>query len=184
MTLPKKYLLAVGALGLCAMSSLFADTPATLNQAVNSFQNAKATGGAAMTVDAKGLVAITDEVELPGFAFKVYDVDITTNSLTMKLIANLEKLQITLYDDTTFDRYYYAFDQKITSATLSDETDDNFSASVEVIEPGTKVSTAGAFVDGMSSEFTFENGAILVTVGEGTDLTKITESGGSLVVRF
>ena len=180
----KKHLVVVGAISLWAVSSVFADTPNTLAQAVNAFQNAKATGGAAMTVDAKGPVEITDEVELPGFAFKVYDVDITSESLTMKLVANLEKLQITLYDETTFDRYYYAFDQKITAATLSDDTDGNFAASVELIEPGTKVSTAGAFVDGMASDFTFENGAVLVTVGEGTDLTKISENGGSLTVTF
>ncbi len=63
-------------------------------------------------------------------------------------VAQLEKLMITQYDATTFDRYYFAFDTEITSAKLSDATDENFAANVEVIAPGTTVNTAGAFVDG------------------------------------
>ncbi len=161
-----------------------AEMATNVSQAVNLFQNGQATGGNAMTVDAKGPVAISDAVELPMFAFAVYDVDFTGDSLTMTLIAELEKLQITLYDDTTFDRYYYAFDHEITSASLSDKTDENFKATVEVVEAGTTITTAGAFVDGMATEFTFEKGGILVTIGEGTDLTKITENGGSLTVDF
>ena len=137
-----------------------------------------------MAVDVKGPVEITDQVELPGFAFAVYDIDFTADSLTMKLVAQLEKLQITLYDDTTFDRYYYAFDKAVDSAELADTTDENFKAEIEMIAPGTKVSAAGAFVDGMPTDYTFENGGILITIGEGTDLTKVTENGGSLTVNF
>lgn len=165
-------------------SPAFADTAGSVDHAVNFFQNAKATGGAPMTVDAKGPVEINDEVELPGFAFNVYDVDFTANSVTMNLVAQLEKLQITLYDDTTFDRYYFAFDQEISSAELSDMTDENFKATVEVVAPGTQITSKGAFVDGMATEFTFENGGILVTIGEGTDLTKILENSGSLTVNY
>lgn len=161
-----------------------ADSPSAVSHAVNFFQNAGATGGKAMTVDAKDSVAITDEVELPGFAFHVYDIDFTTSSLTMTLVAKLEKLQVTQYDDTTFDRYYYAFDKEITEAELSDVTDENFKASIEILKPGTKVSSSGAFVDGLPTDFTFENGGILITIGDGTDLTKITENGGSLTVNF
>ena len=161
-----------------------ADTISTVTQAVNFFENGQATGGNPMTVDAKGPVEITDAVELPGFAFAVYAVDVTSNSLTMTLIAELEKLQITLYDDTTFDRYYFAFDKEVTSAKLSDTSDENFNATVEIVEPGTTVSSKGAFVDGLGTEFTFENGGILITVGEGTDLTKILANGGALTVNF
>ena len=161
-----------------------ADTAATTATAVNFFQNGQATGGAPMTVDAQGPVEITDAVELPGFAFHVYDVDFTPNSLTMTLVAELENLQITLYDDTTFDRYYFAFDEQVTSAEISDMTDANFSATVEIIAPETSVSSAGAFVDGLATDFTFENGGILITVGEGTDLTAIAANGGSLTVNF
>lgn len=176
-------LFASTALSFAAMPAA-ADTLSTVAQAVNFFENGQATGGKSMTVDAKGPVEITDAVELPGFAFAVYDVDVTTDSLTMTLIAELEKLQITLYDDTTFDRYYFAFDEEVTSAELSDSTDENFSATVEMIQPGTIVSSVGAFVDGLPTSFTFENGGILITVGEGTDLTKISENGGSLKVNF
>lgn len=156
----------------------------TVEQALNTFQNDKATGGAAMTVDAKGPVAITESVELPGFAFKVYDVDVSSDSLTMTLVAQLEKLQITQYDSTTFDRYYYAFDQQVSEATLSDKTDDYFSASVQLIAPGSGVSTAGAFVEGMPTEFTFDKGGILITIGDGTDLGMVSEHGGSITVDF
>jgi hypothetical protein len=172
------------ALTFSAVGPTAADTVGTVNQAVNFFENGQATGGNPMTVDAKGPVAISDEVELPGFAFTVYDVDVTSDSLTMTLVAQLENLQITLYDDTTFDRYYFAFDQEITAAELSDMTDENFSATVEILELGTTVSSMGAFVEGLGTEFTFENGGILITVGEGTDLTKITENGGALTVNF
>lgn len=161
-----------------------AATPTTVETAANLFQNGKATGSQAMTVDAKGPVAISDAVEFPGFAFAVYDVDVTEDSVTMTLIADLAKLQITLYDDTTFDRYYFAFDTAVTSAEISGESDENFKATVEILEPGTSVTSVGAFVDGMPTEFVMENGGILVTVGEGTDLTKISENGGSLTVNF
>lgn len=177
-----KAILASAALCFAAMPAI-ADGANTV-QAVNFFENGQATGGNPMTVDAKGPVEITDAVELPGFAFAVYDVDVTSNSLTMTLIAQLEKLQITLYDDTTFDRYYFAFDEKVSSAELSDATDENFSATVEMIAPGTTVSSMGAFAEGLPTDFTFENGGILITVGEGTDLTKISENGGSLTVNF
>lgn len=160
------------------------DTTQTVNQVVNLFQNAQATKGAPMTVDAKGPVDISDDVELPAFAFSVYDIDFTANSLTMNLVALLEKLQITLYDDTTFDRYYFSFDQELTSAELSDVTDENFNATIEILEPGTTVTSMGAFVDGLTTEFTLETGGILVTIGEGTDLAKASESGGALTVNF
>ena len=69
-------------------------------------------------------------------------------------------------------------------AKLSDVTDANFSAKVEAIAPGTTVSTAGAFVDGMPNEHMFENGGLLITIGEGTDLAKILANNGSLTVEF
>lgn len=178
-----KTLFASAALTLAALP-VAADGFGTVTQAVNFFENGQATGGNPMTVDAKGPVEITDAVELPGFAFAVYDVDVTPDSLTMTLIAELEKLQITSYDDTTFDRYYFAFDAPVTSATLADSTDENFIATVEVIEAGATAKSMGAFVEGLGTDFTFENGGILITVGEGTDLTKITENGGALTVNF
>ena len=176
-------LLASAILSFAPLAAM-ADTISTVTQAVNFFENGQATGGNPMTVDAKGPVEITDAVELPGFAFAVYAVDVTSNSLTMTLIAELEKLQITLYDDTTFDRYYFAFDEEITSAELSDTTHENFKATVERIEPGATVASMGAFVEGLPTDFTFEKGGILITVGEGTDLTKISKDGGSLTVNF
>ena len=177
-------LIAAAAMAAIGAVPAAADTAQTGSQAVNQFQNAQVTGGNPLTVDVKGTVAISDEVELPKFAFAVYDVDFTDESLTMTLVADLEKLQITQYDDTTFDRYYYAFDHEVTSAELSDMTDKNFKATVEIFEPGTSITTAGAFVDGMATDFTFENGGLLITIGAGTDLTKVTEAGGSLTVEF
>ncbi len=181
--LPAALLSGLAFAALSAVSAT-ADTATTVSQAVNFFENSQATGGNPMTVDAKGPVTIGDDVELPNFAFAVYDVDFTDSSVTMTLVAELEKLQITLYDDTTFDRYYFAFDHAVSAATLSDATDENFSATVEVLAPGTTVTSAGAFVDGLATDFTFENGGILVTIGAGTDLAKVTENGGSLTVDF
>lgn len=175
--------LAYAALGVAAGPAI-ANEAGTVTQAVNFFQNGQFTGGAPLTVDVKGPVEISDKIEFPGFAFNVYDVDVTVNSLTMTLIADLEKLKITLYDNTTFDRYFFAFDHQVTSAELSDKTDENFKASLEIVEPGTQMSSKGAFVDGMQTDFTFDLGGILITITEGTDLTKITDNGGSLIVSF
>lgn len=180
----RRALLASTALAFTAVLPASAEMAGTLVQAVNTFQNGQATGGAQMAVDAKGPVEITDAVELPGFAFAVYDVDATGHSITMTLIADLAKLQVTNYDDTTFDRYYIELDRVVTSAEIAATSDENFMASVEILEPGATLNAAGAFVDGMASDYTFENGAMLITVGEGTDLTKISENGGSLIVNF
>jgi hypothetical protein len=38
---------------------------------------------------------------------------------------------------------------------------------------------ARSFVDDLPTEFTFNKGGMLLTIGEGTDLTIITENGGS-----
>lgn len=159
-------------------------TPLVLNQAVNSFQNAMATGGVPFTVDAQGPIDVADGVELPGFAFGTYDVDVTSSSLTMNLVANIADLQITQYDDTTFDRYYYEFNQPVDAAELASTTDSSFAATVELIAPGTAVTTEGAFVDGAPMDFTFENGGIQITIGDGTDLNMVSANGGSLTVNF
>lgn len=172
------------ALAFVAVLPASAEMAGSLNQVVNTFQNGEATGGAQMAVDAKGPVAISDDVELPGFAFHVYDVDATGNSITMTLVADLEKLMITNYDDTTFDRYYIELDRTVSSAEVAASSDENFSATIEILEPGATLAAAGAFVEGLASDYTFENGAILVTVGEGTDLTKIAKNGGSLTINF
>lgn len=156
----------------------------TLIKAVNFFQNGEFTGGAPLTVDAQGPVEISDGVELPSYAFNVYSVDATGNSLTMTLIAELDKLAVTMYDDTTIDQYWYAFDTPIKSAEISDATDDNFAATVELFDAGLSVSSVGAFVDGLPTDFTFENGGILITIGEGTNLEAISANGGSLTVDF
>lgn len=176
--------IASAALAFAAVLPASAEMASSLNQVVNTFQNGEATGGAQMAVDAKGPVVISDEVELPGFAFHVYDVDATGHSITMTLVAELEKLMITNYDDTTFDRYYIELDRTVSSAEVAASSDENFSATIEILEPGATLAAAGAFVEGMASDYTFENGAILVTVGEGTDLTKIAENGGSLTINF
>lgn len=158
--------------------------PTTVNQAVNSFQNAMATGGFAATVDSKGPVAISAGTEFPGFAFGTYDVDVSSDSLTMTLVADPANLMITSYDNTTFDRYYFEFDEPRSSASLAGSTDPDFAATVEILAPGTAVTTSTSFVMGLPTSWTFGNGAILITIGEGTDLTKVSEGGGSLTVDF
>ena len=85
-TILAKALLTSAAFTSAALPAL-ADTATTMTQAVNFFENAQATGGNPMTVDVKVPVQITDSVELPGFAFAFYDVDVTCDRLTMSLIA-------------------------------------------------------------------------------------------------
>ena len=75
-------------------------------------------------------------------------------------------------------------DQQIDAATLGAATDANFSATVEILAPGTTVTTESSFVPELPTEWTFENGAIQVTIGEGTDLNEVGSAGGSLVVEF
>jgi hypothetical protein len=185
-TIPMSRISIFVATAIALMTSLpaSAEMAGSLTQIVNTFQNGQATGGAEMAVDAKGPVEISDAVELPGFAFHVYDVDATGHSVTMTLVADLEKLMVTKYDNTTFDRYYIELDREVTSAEVAASSDENFSATVEILEAGSQLKAAGAFVEGMSAEYTFENGAILVTVGAGTDLTKISENSGYLTINF
>ena len=158
--------------------------PSTFLQAVNTFQNGTATGGVPLTVDVKGPAPIANEVEFPGFAFGTYDVDASADSVTLRLVADLANLQVTQYDATTFDRYYFVFDEMIPSASISSGSHPGFAATVEVIPPQTTISTAGAFVEGLPSEFTFESGGILITIGDGTDLNAISAGNGSLTIDF
>lgn len=153
-----------------------------LDQAVNIFASGSVTGGAPFTVDVAEDTAITDGVELPGFAFGTYDVDVSADSITMTFVNDPSNLGISVYDVTTVDFYYYEFDQRLASASISALTE-GFAASVELIAPGAMASSVGAFVDGLGTEFTFANGGFLVSIGEGTDLNQVG-TGGSLTIDF
>lgn len=157
-----------------------ASTLSTLNQAVNIFTSGSVTGGVPLTVDAQGPVEIDATVELPGFAFGVYDVDAMSNGLTMTLATDPAGLGIALYDSSTVDSYYYEFDRAIASASLSNVAP-GFEAMIQVISPGTMATSVGAFVMGVATSFTFDNGGVLVTIGDGTNLNTVGQ-GGSLTV--
>lgn len=173
---------ALGGLALVAASGIAAsaETATDVNQAVNVFINADVTKGVPMTVDAKGPATIGPDVEFPGFAFGVYDVDATPSSLMMTLATDPSQLQVGTYDGDTQDLYYYEFDRAVTSASISDAAD-GFVATVVIMDAGETLETQGAFVDGLATDFTFENGGILVTIGEGSALRTVGQ-GGSLTV--
>lgn len=178
-----KYLKAIAAGALFSISSvgLYAANMANeVNQAVNVFINAKVTKGVPMTVDAKGPVSIGSDVEFPGFAFGVYDVDASPSQVKMTLATDPSKLQVNTYDSETRDLYYYEFDREVSTASISDAAD-GFIATVEIVQPGDTLSTEGAFADGLATSFTFKNGGILVTIGERSSLRTVGK-GGSLTV--
>ena len=133
-----------------------------------------------MTVDAKGPATIGAEVEFPGFAFGVYDVDATPSQVKMTLATDPSSLQVATYDSDTSDLYYYEFDREVESASISSAAE-GFVANVDIVAPGEVVTTQGAFVDGLATSYTLSNGGILVTIGEGSSLRTVGQ-GGSLTV--
>lgn len=135
-------------------------------------------------MDQGGPVAVAAGVEFPGFAFGTYDVDVSANSLTMTLATDPNDLGIAVYDASTVDQYYFAFDQKISSAFLdTGASNANFAAIVDIIAPGTTANAGGTFGPGLDTSFSFGNGGILVSIGEGTDLFGVG-TGGALTVQF
>lgn len=171
---------AVVLLGTTATAN--AATLSSIEQAVNIFTSDSVTGGVPLTVDVGGPNAIGAGVEFPGFAFGTYDVDVSASSLTMTFVNDPANLGISVYDASTVDQYYFEFDQGISAASISGFTD-GFAASVEIIAPGSTASSVGSFVDGLPTSFVFENGGILISIGEGTDFNLIG-TGGSLTVDF
>lgn len=156
------------------------DTKASsVTQGLNIFINEQVTGGVPLTIDVGAEVAIGPEVEYPGFAFGVYDVDATGRSLTMTLATDPNDLMVATYDANTSDLYYFEFDKEVSSASVSSAAD-GFSATVDVVPLGQGVTTEGAFGD-LPKDFTFTNGGILVTIGEGSSLRTVGQ-GNSLTV--
>lgn len=171
----------LGAAAICGSASTAdAATLSSVEQTVNIFQSGAVTGGAAFTVDVGGPVAIGSGVEFPNFAFGTYDVDVTLNSLTMTFVNDPAALGIAVYDPSTIDSYFFEFNKQIASASISDAAL-GYAATVEVFAPGTTASSDGTFVPGLATTFSFDNGGILVTIGDGTNLNTVG-TGGSLTV--
>lgn len=159
---------------------LFPANPTTVTQAVNLFINSDVTGGVPLTVDVQGPATIGEAVEFPGFAFGTYDVDASPSQLTMTLATDPETLQVGTYDSETRDLYYYEFDIPVATAAISNAAD-GFVATVQIMSPGDTATSDGTFVDGLATSFTFENGGILVTIGDGSALRTVGQ-GGSFTV--
>lgn len=170
--------------GACALAGLATGVQAgpvsMVEQAVNIFASGPVTGGAPFTVDAKGPTAIGGGVEFPGFAFGTYDVDVSSNSLTMTFVNDPANLGIAEYESTTVDSYYFEFDKRIASASLASFTP-GFAAVVQIMAPGAMASAAGSFVPGLPTSFDFGNGGVLVLIGDGTNLNTVG-TGGSLKI--
>ncbi len=159
---------------------LFPAAPEVVTQAVNFFDSPAVTSGMPQTVAVSGPATIGDEVEFPGFAFGVYDVDATASQVTMTLATDPNALQVANYDNDTKDFYYYAFDIPVATARISGATE-GFAANVQILPAGATATAGGTLVPGLATSFSFENGGILVTIGNGTNLTSVGQ-GGSLTI--
>lgn len=181
-TFTRQAKILLGGLAFVAASGIPASTETAMdvNQAVTVFINADVTKGLPMTVGAKGPATIGPDVEFPGFAFGVSDVDAAPDSLTMTFATDPSNLQVGTYDGDTRDLYYYAFDRSVASATISDAAE-GFVATVEIMQAGETLETTGAFVEGLATAFNSANGEGLVTIGEGSALRTVGQ-GGSLTV--
>ncbi|MEM9700510.1 MAG: hypothetical protein AAF943_17180 [Pseudomonadota bacterium] len=176
-----KAVLGLGTATLILSTSVTSAASVTnIDETVNTFANGGFTGGAEAIVDARGSTPIGAGVDLVSVG-GVYDVDVTDNSVTMTFTASLSNLVITNYDATTFDRYYFEFDKALKAAAITAAAS-GFAATVDVLTPGSMISTLDLFNTGLATDRTFENGGILVTIGEGTDLTQLV-GGGQLSVR-
>lgn len=159
---------------------LFPAAPLEVTQAVNLFNSPAATNGVPLTVDVQGPATIGDAVEFQGFAFGTYDVDASPSQLKMTLATDPATLQIADYDSATSDSYYYEFDIPVATASISNAAE-GFAATVQILSAGDTANSEGAFVDGLGTSFTFANGGILITIGEGTALGTVGQ-GGSFTV--
>lgn len=159
---------------------LFPTSPTEVTQAINFFNNPGVTGGVPQTIAVAGPATIGEGVEFPGFAFGVYDVDASPSQLTMSLATDPDTLQVGTYGSDTSDLYYYAFDVPVATAVITDAAD-GFAATVEILPPGAAATSEGTLVPDLATSFTFENGGIKVTIGDGSSLRTVGQ-GGSLTI--
>lgn len=175
----KKTFVLAAAIALIS-GGAYASSVSTVEQAVNIFTSGSVTGGAPFTVDVGGPTPIVPGTEFPGFAFGTYDVDVSSNAVKMTFVNDPSNLGIAVYDASTVDRYYFEFDREIAAASFASFTT-GFEAMLEIIAPGTMVSSVGGFVPGAPTDFTFANGGVLISIGQGTNLNTVG-TGGSLTV--
>ena len=150
--------------------------------AVNTFEDAAITGRIETVFDFAGSEPVdpVGSIEFPAFA-SLYDIDISDTSLTMTLVDNSVVASL-VSPPGRFDRYYLGFDNSIvTSASLDGSEGLNEFANVEVLAPGFSLDAADLFSTGISVPIEFENGGLLVELGEGTDVTNL---GASVKVNF
>lgn len=148
--------------------------------AVNTFQDSVITGGIETVFDFSGPELVDNDVEFSAFA-SLYDIDISDDSLTMTLVDNSVVASL-VSPAGRFDRYYIGFDNSIvTSASLDGSDELNEFANVEVLEPGFSLDIADLFDIGIPVPIEFENGGLLVELGEGTDVTNL---GNTAKVNF
>ncbi len=143
--------------------------------AVNTFQDSVITGGIETVFDFAGPELVADDIEFSAFA-SLYDINISDDSLTMTLVDNSVVASL-VSPAGRFDRYYIGFDSNIvTSASLDGSDELNEFANVEVLEPGFSLDIADLFDIGIPVPIEFENGGLLVELGEGTDVTNLGDT--------
>lgn len=138
---------------------------------VNSFEDSVITGGQEIVFGASEPVPVDEgDVELPAF-IDLYDIDIRSDRLEMTLIDNSIVADLVL-PEGRFDRYYIGFDTTtMASAHLVGDGELNDTASIDVLPPGSTVGLVDLFGTGLAESFDFDKGALVVTIGPGTDLS-------------
>lgn len=189
--LQQRLAFVAGCLLITACPSLMAAPITAATNAHNTFQADAFPGltdGRELSVDQAGTVAISAGIEYPGFGLGTYDVDLSADGLTMTLLADPNDLGVAIYDDQTFDRYYIEFNRPLATAALTSTTNAGFSATVEVLAPGTALTFDGVLgfpgVDpNLPTSLDLANGGLLITIGSGTNLFDVGQ-GGTLSVTF
>ena len=147
---------------------------------VNVFEDSVITGGQQTLFGIEGPVTVTDGIELPNF-INFYDIDFDEDSFTLTLVDNSGATD-PIIPEGRFDRHYIEFEESIiTSASLDGSEELNEFANVEVLEPGFMLEPADVFGTGISTPIEFENGGLLLELGEGSDFTN---TGVSAKVNF
>ncbi|NEO37554.1 MAG: hypothetical protein F6J90_14950 [Moorea sp. SIOASIH] len=147
---------------------------------VNTFEDSVITGGVQTFFGISSPETITDDVEFSNF-IGFYDIDISDTSLALTLVDNSGATD-PIVPAGRFDRNYFKFDNSIiTSASLDGSDELNAFANVQVLAPGFSLDPADVFGTGIAGPIEFENGGLLIEIGEGSDFTNI---GVSAKVNF
>lgn len=143
----------------------------------NTFEGAVITGGTEIIFGASTAEAITAVTEFPffppfydGTENGFYDIDVSDTGITMTLKNNTASADL-VFPAGRFDRYYFAFDGSVDSATMV--SNDALQSVVKILPPGTPISLGDPLGTMIPVPETWENGALVIEIMEGANLTEI-----------